>query len=287
MAKKNPTKAAARKQPAAPKAQPPVTRTPTRKLALAMVLGCLAAIFITSMIYRMGQPLTTHREVVPTDHDHSAEAPAPQAGQAGQAMPENMPPAMREALAQQQAQGGGVPMGQDVGQGQDMEQVRALMLRMRENPNDPQTLLALGEAFLQSGDQAGAEEFLNRALVADPANLQAALLLGVTRSRAGQHQQAADLFERVLELDADNATAAYNLGMLRKFFLNDPEQGDALLEQAATLAGEDARIGTMAREGLARDPQDMPAPDHDHTEDANATNGSASCCPANATAGAS
>lgn len=208
-----------------------------RRLILALILGGLVAIFLTSFLYRMDHSLQ-RKAVSSQEHDHDEE------GVQG-----SMPPA---------SEGGGMGgmMGQD---GEGMDEIRGLMQRMRENPNDPEVLIALSKRFMAMQDMTSAGNFLQRALVADPGNIEAMSLLGMVRFESGEHEEAAELLGRLTKLDADNATHFYNLGMVEKHYLDQPEAARKHLETALSLAGEHTDMGHRIQDELG-----MPA--HDHSE---------------------
>ncbi|MFW5733560.1 MAG: tetratricopeptide repeat protein [Oceanidesulfovibrio sp.] len=213
-----------------------------RRLVLALVLGGLVLIFVTSFIYRMDH--TLHRKMVPAqEHDHGDTAAQGQ-------MPPGMPPT-------DEGGGMGAMMGQD---GEGMDEIRTLMQRMRDNPNDPEVLVALSKRFMSMQDMASAGNFLQRALVADPANVEAMGLLGMVRFETGQHEEAAELLRRLVKLDSDNATHFYNLGMVEKHFLDQPESAKEHLETALSLVDEHSDMGHRIQNELG-----IP---HDHSQSA-------------------
>jgi Flp pilus assembly protein TadD len=140
------------------------------------------------------------------------------------------------------------------------------MQQMRENPNDPDVLVALSKRFLAMEDVASAGNFLQRALVADPGNIEAMSLLGMVRFEAGEHEEAAELLRRLVRLDADNATHLYNLGMLEKHFLDQPEAARENLETALSLVDDHSDLGHRIQNELG-----MPA--HDHSENESGAGG--------------
>ncbi|TVM19923.1 hypothetical protein DPQ33_01470 [Oceanidesulfovibrio indonesiensis] len=240
MAKKKKQSKKAVPQPTSPKKQQnAVAAMPKgpRRLILALVLGGLVVIFVTSFMYRMDHSLQ-RKVVTAQEHDHGDE--------------DGMPPA---------SQGG--MMGQG---GEGMGEVRSLMQQMRENPNDPDVLVALSKRFLAMEDVASAGNFLQRALVADPGNIEAMSLLGMVRFEAGEHEEAAELLRRLVRLDADNATHFYNLGMLEKHFLDQPEAAREHLETALSLVDDHSDLGHRIQNELG-----MPA--HDHSENESGADG--------------
>lgn len=252
--KKQPRKPAP--QTASKKQQDPgagaMTKGP-RRVILAIVLGGFALIFAASFIYRMNHTLV--RKMVPNPaHEHGNE-------QAQQSMPPgmgSMPPEMPGSGSM-----GGQTMppampGSGMGQnGEGMGQIRELMQKMKESPNDPDVLIGISKQFLAMGDASSAGNFLQRALVADPSNIEAMTLLSMVRFDNQEYEESARLLERLVTLDPDNATHFYNLGMVEKHFLDNPEKGRQDLETALRLAGE----GTDMSQRIAKE---LETPAHDH-----------------------
>lgn len=252
--KKQPSKPAP--QTASKKQQDPgagaMTKGP-RRVILALVLGGFALIFATSFIYRMNHTLV--RKMVPNPaHEHGDD-------QAQQSMPPGMPGSMPEGMPGSGSMGGqtmppatGSGMGQN---GEGMGQIRGLMQKMKENPNDPDVLIGISKQFLAMGDAASAGNFLQRALVADPSNLEAMTLLSMIRFDNQEYEESAKLLERLVTLDPENATHFYNLGMVEKHYLDNPEKGRQDLEKALQLASE----GTDMSQRIAKE---LETPVHDH-----------------------
>lgn len=83
---------------------------------------------------------------------------------------------------------------------------------LAEQPDHPEALHLSGVALLQSGDAAGAEALLVRAVGLAPENPKAVNNLGVALSRQGRHDEAAARLETAIALDENFADAHYNLG---------------------------------------------------------------------------
>jgi superkiller protein 3 len=84
---------------------------------------------------------------------------------------------------------------------------------------DPSNALAhenLGIAQLQARDFADAERSLRRALELDPRLAGAYTALGVLLANTGRQAEAIAAWQRALELDPSDANARYNLGATRK-----------------------------------------------------------------------
>jgi Flp pilus assembly protein TadD len=67
-----------------------------------------------------------------------------------------------------------------------------------------------GFEYLNQGNMAGAENYLNQALAENPNNPYALLNLGVVYMRTGRGEQARGLFNKVIELDPKDIVARSN-----------------------------------------------------------------------------
>jgi cytochrome c-type biogenesis protein CcmH/NrfG len=106
---------------------------------------------------------------------------------------------------------------------QDMSAVRELMVRLSENPGDPETLKSLGREFMRMEAWEQAKGFLEQSVAAKPTDTDAMMMLGVALFNMQSFREAADQFELIVSLDEDNAMALYNLGVIYKHGLEDPD----------------------------------------------------------------
>ena len=83
---------------------------------------------------------------------------------------------------------------------------------LEEQPDHPEALHLSGVARLQSGDAAGAEAILVRAVDLAPENPKAVNNLGAALSRQGRQEEAAAQFEKAIALDDRFTEAHFNLG---------------------------------------------------------------------------
>ncbi|MGH2511360.1 MAG: tetratricopeptide repeat protein, partial [Candidatus Limnocylindrales bacterium] len=112
---------------------------------------------------------------------------------------------------------------------------------VRQHPDDPEALVALGDAQLSTGDSGAAISTYERALAVQPDNAAAALALGVVLLSAGQAAQAKMLFDRVLAAQPAQPDALLYRALAR-FQLGEPAaqiRTDALAFLA--VAGNDPR----------------------------------------------
>ena len=69
--------------------------------------------------------------------------------------------------------------------------VMSLMQKMKDNPNDVDTLLEIARIFAEQGDNEGARSMAERALVAAPSDARPPYIMGVLLSREGAWDEAA------------------------------------------------------------------------------------------------
>ena len=192
-----------------------MTDSSRRVVLVALALG-LAAMFALSMAWRMGDhPLI--RQKAPA---------AAQKAEAGRSMME---------------QGADSPQGQAI---------MALMQKLKDDPNDVDTLLQLAGIFADQGDSAGAQSLAERALVAAPSDHRPPYLLGVLLSRAGEWDKAASQLERSISLKDDAATR-YSLAVIYRYHLKQEDKARANYETAARIC-EDPALASMIRAELEK-----------------------------------
>lgn len=165
-----------------------------RHVILLVGVG-LAFVLITAFVYRLTHPSLTQSLGQPahTAADHGDEP---------------------QAMAQQ-----------------DMTGVRDLMVKLSEDPDNPDVLKALGREFMrmQAWDQA--KGFLEKAVTIKPSDTDAMMMLGVALFNLQSYREAADQFELIVSLEEDNGMAKYNLGVIYKYGLKDPETAKGYFEQ--------------------------------------------------------
>jgi len=200
--------------------------------ARRIVLGALAlgigAIFAVSVSWRLGDHPLVH------DHGSVAEAPAPAKSAPAPAMPGEPDRAKVEQM----------------GQSPQAMAIMGLMQKMKENPNDVETLLALAQTFAEQGDPEGAQEMLQRAIVAAPSDARPPYLLGVVLGGQGKWQEAAEQLERSVSL-GDDASARYSLGVIYRYHLKQEDKARQQFDLAAKLS-QDPALASMIKAELAK-----------------------------------
>lgn len=135
--------------------------------------------------------------------------------------------------------------GADSPQGQA---VMSLMQKMKDNPNDVDTLLEIARIFAEQGDNEGAKSMAERALVAAPSDARPPYIMGVLLSREGAWDDAAKQLERSISLKDDAATR-YSLAVIYRYHLKQENKARENYEVAARIC-EDPALASMIKAEL-------------------------------------
>ncbi|MDR2050849.1 MAG: tetratricopeptide repeat protein [Deltaproteobacteria bacterium] len=182
------------------------------KAAIALLTLGLAAMFIASFSYRLGNP-SLHKSV-------------------------------SEKQANQPNFGG---RGMDSGMTRDsMERIAGLMAKLREKPDDFDTRMQLAEAFREVGDATGSAAHLQKALAIRPDSAEGHYNLGIMLYELGEYEESARSFERVLELEED-LSAMFNLAIVYHQQLEKTEEARGLFSRIAAAAGAPPDLRERAR----------------------------------------
>jgi Flp pilus assembly protein TadD len=182
------------------------------KAAIALLTLGLAAMFIASFSYRLGNP-SLHKS-------------------------------LSEKQAGQPSFGG---RGMDSGMSREnMERIAGLMAKLRENPNDFDTRMQLAEAFRSAGDAASSAAHLQKALILRPDNAEGHYNLGITLYELGDYEESARNFERVLELEED-LSAMFNLAIVYHQQLEKTAEARELFARIAASPGAAPDLRERAR----------------------------------------
>ena len=185
----------------------------SRRIVLGALLLGIGVMFAATVAWRLdGKPLV---------HDHGTAATAQ--------APAQMPPAQPAPGTPDKAK-----MEQAAQSPQAMA-IMGLMQKMKENPNDVDTLLALAQTFAEQGDMEGAKDMIQRATVAAPSDHRPPYLMGVVLGGQGKWQEAAEQLERSVSLK-DDASARYSLGVIWRYHLKDEAKARSHFEKAAVLS---------------------------------------------------
>ncbi|MBI5520053.1 MAG: tetratricopeptide repeat protein [Desulfovibrio sp.] len=156
-----------------------------------------------------------------------------------------------------EAMGGkGGPMGM---MGVDMEQLRELMRKIEQNPNDPKTQLELANVFMMMQAWDKALEYVNMAAKAAPDDAGVQRVMGMVRFERKEYPEAKKAFDAVLKKEPDDALAHYNMGILLKHYMGKAAEGDAHFRRVVQLNPKDADVMKGAQEELATPAAKAPA----------------------------
>jgi len=110
--------------------------------------------------------------------------------------------------------------------------IRYLEQVTQEEPSNERALLALGLAYIQSGNPQMSMQgimTIRKILEINPDNVEASFQLGIFSVQTGQFERAVQRFERVLELDPDNFAAMFELANAQ-YQLGNTERAKSLLQ---------------------------------------------------------
>ena len=128
-------------------------------------------------------------------------------------------------------------------------EVTTLMSRLKENPNDAETLTSLGDTFLRARDWNRAEVFLTRATLSKPSDVRSRYMLGIAQYQQGRLPEAVSTFEDLLKISEDPATL-YNLAIIYKYQIKDSAKAEELLKRAIASPDADADVVEKAKKEL-------------------------------------
>jgi uncharacterized protein HemY len=130
------------------------------------------------------------------------------------------------------------------------DDLTALMRRLQANPNDADTLIELGDAFLTAGEWARAAAFLHRAVLSRPGDVRPRYMLGICLYRQEKIEEARRTYEDLLAIRED-PPALYNLALLYKYHLDDDDEAARLLRKIVDSPDADADTLERAKKELA------------------------------------
>ena len=109
-----------------------------------------------------------------------------------------------------------VPMNQRFRFEGEYERVQELERQAAENPNDPSTQVALADIQARNHKYRSAEEYLQRALAAEPLNQQLLFDLGRLHLQAGSTARAWSTFQEIIYLNPESYAARLAQGEVRE-----------------------------------------------------------------------
>jgi tetratricopeptide (TPR) repeat protein len=96
----------------------------------------------------------------------------------------------------------------------DLNRISTLMETLNENPEDIETLLALGNEYYNGQEFETAANWFDKVLAVDPEHVEGLLARGAVSFNLGDSANAEKLWKQVVGIDPDNVEAHYDLGFL-------------------------------------------------------------------------
>lgn len=185
--------------------------------AVVWLMGiCLVALFVSSLTYRMSHP-------------------------------------GNKVEFQQQTKSGGMPGGMG-GMNEDaMKEVRALMERMGEEPDNLEIQIELANAFMMIRAYGRAQTFFEKVVSVEPENITALMGLGMCFYQAEQFDKAAEAFDKIIAINPDDSMAMFNAAIVKKYYLHKHEEADEQLKKIIANSKSSADIKKRAEEELKKD----------------------------------
>lgn len=185
------------------------------KAVILAVFVALAAMFATSFIYRMNNPnLFVQSQATRSFADAGG-------GEGGSAM------------------GGGA-----------MSRVKEYMDRVRQNPDDLEALVGLGNSFLMMRAWDRALDPLEKARRLKPDDVEVLKAIGIAYFNKEEYAKAEAAYEAILKVDPEDTLALFNLGIIYKYSFKKPDVARAYFEKVLSLEKGDAEMIKLARQEL-------------------------------------
>lgn len=96
----------------------------------------------------------------------------------------------------------------------DTEKVAALVTSYQEDPENPETLFELGEAYFQAGEWQQSLDWFLKLVEVDPGNVHAWTDIGTSQYNLGTSEEAKASWQKALDLAPDDPQLHYNMGFL-------------------------------------------------------------------------
>ncbi len=134
--------------------------------------------------------------------------------------------------------------------GMDMGAMRAIMDKLRANPDDPQVMMEVGNAFMMMQAWDKALEMFNMAEKKLPKDASVQRGIGMVRFERKEFDLAKKAFDKVLAAEPGDALSHFNMGILLKHYMNKAAEGDAHFRKVLELAPDDQELIKGAQEEL-------------------------------------
>ncbi|WP_319583735.1 tetratricopeptide repeat protein [uncultured Pseudodesulfovibrio sp.] len=191
-----------------------------RKAVILAVFVSLAAMFVTSFVYRLENP--------------------------------NLFVKAKQQQSFSQAGEGGAPEGMGGAMNGAMSRVREFMDRVKEHPDDVEALVGLGNSFLMMRAWDRALEPLEKARALAPQDVTVLKAVGIAYFNKGDYAKATECYQGVLQLDPNDTLALFNLGVIYKHYSQKTDEAGTYFEKVLELEKEDAEMIKLAREELGK-----------------------------------
>lgn len=139
----------------------------------------------------------------------------------------------------------------DHGQADVQQQIVQYQALLANNPNDLQTLIGLGDLYLNTNNVRDAYQTFLQAMKVDPNNTHVLGDLGSIYQQIGRYDQALDSYQRAYQLDPSHGSSLLNMALIYSRHKGDTAKALELLQQL--LASNPApRLATTAQQEITR-----------------------------------
>jgi Tfp pilus assembly protein PilF len=210
-----------------------------RRTVILSVLFCVAAMFVTSFVYRMNHPnlfvQVQQGGPAPQEQDHDHD---------GDGVQDHGPDGSETGM--------GAPVGMGDGTGGAMAKVREYLGQVKENPNDVKALINLGNSFLMMRAWDRALDPLEKANKLEPGNVGLLKAIGIAHFNSEDFEKATDAYKQILEIEPNDTLALFNLGVIHKYYFDKQDVARTYFEKVLAVEKEDAEIIKMANQEIAK-----------------------------------
>jgi tetratricopeptide (TPR) repeat protein len=133
----------------------------------------------------------------------------------------------------------------------DMAGVSAMMQKLKDNPDDVETMRALGMMFMDMQAWDRSISFWDMVLQRDANDVMALNQKGFCLFELDRHAEAAEHFEKMLTIESQNFHAHYNLGIIYKHYLSQPDKAEAHFRAVLDAKPDDPELMRNAERELA------------------------------------
>ena len=119
---------------------------------------------------------------------------------------------------------------------QQLDLIKALELRLAQNPDDQDSWVQLGNVYFDTNNPQKAIDAYAKYNELNPNNPNVWTDLGVMYRRTGQFDQAIAAFDRAIELKPNHAQSGFNKGVVYLHDLNNPDEAVKAWEEVIKIA---------------------------------------------------